>query len=355
MEGWHALLAVYCAVFFMTWPSVIRGEECTLDGVRGVLVPGEQCDLFWEKTMNELDNNSVNANESAIVCCPVFQSEPNCGKVSQYDGTFSHDSRETQLDQFPWAVVISYRWFSKTVCSGSLITREFVLSAAHCYSQPRKALLPTQYRVRLGDWDLNIDKDCQYVDGAQVCNEYPPVEIPVRTIVNHRLYEPKRRDFLHDIALLRLARPVEYGALISPVCMPSWSRQVPQEIVGQDFTATGWGKTHAFMALQRKLKIGMSGLNMTVCMRAYKMTAPEVPQVQLCIGGKRRRDVCYGDSGGALMRRENDLSRWTQVGIISFGANHCDQGFPGVYTNVAFYLDWIQRVIQDATGVASGA
>lgn len=40
-----------------------------------------------------------------------------------------------------------------------------------------------------------------------------------------------------------------------------------------------------------------------------------------------------------MMRIE---SRWTQLGIVSFGNKCGEPGYPGVYTRVSQYLDWIK-------------
>jgi elastase-2/chymotrypsin-like protease len=33
-------------------------------------------------------------------------------------------------------------------------------------------------------------------------------------------------------------------------------------------------------------------------------------------------------------------------GVVSFGTQKCGTGFPGVYTNLAFYVDWIRSKLR---------
>jgi secreted trypsin-like serine protease len=65
---------------------------------------------------------------------------------------------------------------------------------------------------------------------------------------------------------------------------------------------------------------------------------------QICAGGVNAQDSCGGDSGGPLIFKGevNLRPRFVQYGIVSFGPRSCGiKGIPGVYTKVAFYVDWI--------------
>jgi len=70
---------------------------------------------------------------------------------------------------------------------------------------------------------------------------------------------------------------------------------------------------------------------------------------QMCAGGINAQDSCDGDSGGPLIYKGevNLRPRFVQYGIVSFGPRSCGvKGFPGVYTKVAFYVDWILSVMR---------
>lgn len=55
-------------------------------------------------------------------------------------------------------------------------------------------------------------------------------------------------------------------------------------------------------------------------------------------------DSCQGDSGGPLQFFNQNVHMADIVGIVSFGIG-CGYRLPAIYTRVAYYVDWIERIV----------
>lgn len=109
-----------------------------------------------------------------------------------------------------------------------------------------------------------------------------------------------------------------------------------ESVPGVEATISGWGAIHQSGPTSEKLQIVHVPLVAKAkCNDAYSSLGG-VPAGQICAaypeGGK---DACQGDSGGPL------TIDGRLAGIVSWGNGCAKKGYPGVYTEVAAFREWI--------------
>lgn len=230
-------------------------------------------------------------------------------------------------------------------CGCVLINEHYVLTASHCVNGRD---IPTTWRpsrIHLGEWDTSTNPDCVGSDCA------PEVQkIPISKATPHPQYAPNSRNQYNDIALIRLAHPVTLNDFVKPICLPVETNLRAKLHVGEAMEVSGWGKTETVSASTRKLKVRVNGVDRTSCNTVYSRQNVAIGNTQICAGGERGRDSCRGDSGGPLVATDNSNPRQIStylVGLVSYGPSPCGQaGWPGVYTKVSEFVDWIQESLE---------
>ncbi|CAG2169584.1 unnamed protein product [Oppiella nova] len=79
------------------------------------------------------------------------------------------------------------------------------------------------------------------------------------------------------------------------------------------------------------------------CAQKYKQKKYSLYKSQLCTWNYKQ-DACQGDSGGPLVEIVNGKA--TLVGVVSYGST-CADDYPGVYTQVSYFLKWIKTITKD--------
>merc|ERR1719295_151620 len=225
---------------------------------------------------------------------------------------------EATAHSFPWmaALFVDGKYF----CGGSLISEEWVLTAAHCVDGEA-----TEVRVLLGAHNIRIG------------SEAGRTERTTMMFFTHPEYDASLLQ--NDIALVHLGDPVEFSNSIRPVCLPTHS-DAGDSLAGLEVLASGWGrpKDNATGISPVLREVSVTTIDNLTCASQYPTV---VTKKILCISGLNGRSTCKGDSGGPLHLINQGV--FTQVGVTSFGSVFgCEVNMHAGFTRTAAYLQWIE-------------
>lgn len=252
----------------------------------------------------------------------------------------------------------SYHKIFETSCGATLIDRQTLLTAAHCFPQEfeyfdeknsrwyqyRTSInsIVSSYSVYLGIHSL---KDIERVEANSTLKS-----IHKRSIKSVKLHEHfESTNFLNDIAIVKLDKRVELSSKIQVACLPlEQTNNYP--VVNSTVWVPGWGHQQEENHLSTPVDLNYAKLtvyNSTHCTESgYGMDEHRVDwDSQICAGDLvRSQSPCDGDSGGGLYTKEmiNGKHRPFVAGVVSYGDN-CDGITPNVYTRTSYYLKWIRR------------
>ena len=234
--------------------------------------------------------------------------------------------------QYPWQARI--KALNRAVggyvhrCGGIVVTRQHVLTAAHCVVE----LGPHSLKVTAGDWQFGKH------DGAEQ-------ELQVANVHIHRKYG-RRTSHNNDIALLLLKESrgttLNFGPFVQPACLPGADTEY---VWNTECEVSGWGRTADGGPISDILR----GVMVPLVSDQF-CSAPEVHQGRfvrgrmfcagLTCGGP---DACGGDSGGPLVCRDPNTGRFTAFGIVSSGDPMGCGRKPGLYTKLSGFANWLLR------------
>lgn len=228
---------------------------------------------------------------------------------------------------------------SESVCTGSLIARDIVLTAAHCVSSKTSS-----------------DK----VDVLFGLTNVKATTIAAKDWIINPDYSPSddQTKAWNDIAIVKLssAAPADFKLAVLPT-----TETYQQLLVGSKLTFAGYGITNPMVRDYKKDQngnpiLGKDGQPQTIELssegsgtlrKVSNMVVTHITsdQKEISLDQKNLKGACHGDSGGPALLQLQDGTQ-IQVGVTSRGTNklgNCNEGV--IYTGVFGQLDFIAKAV----------
>uniref|UniRef100_A0A8I6ANC9 Coagulation factor VII n=1 Tax=Rattus norvegicus TaxID=10116 RepID=A0A8I6ANC9_RAT len=225
----------------------------------------------------------------------------------------------------PWQAVLKFN--EALLCGAVLLDTRWIVTAAHCFDKFGKLVNIT---VVLGEHDFSEKEGTEQVR-------------LVEQVIMPNKYTRGRTD--HDIALVRLHRPVTFTDYVVPLCLPerAFSENTLASI--RFSRVSGWGQLLDRGATALELMvIEVPRLMTQDCLEHAKHSAntPRITENMFCAGYMDgTKDACKGDSGGPHATHYHGT--WYLTGVVSWGEGCAAIGHIGVYTRVSQYIDWLVK------------
>ncbi|XP_036409581.1 complement factor D-like [Megalops cyprinoides] len=225
------------------------------------------------------------------------------------------EGKEAEPHSRPYMATIQRR--GEHDCGGFLVAEKWVMTAAHCTGEDT---------VVLGAHSLRNNESTKQVFTIEAFHRHPNA-----SNTGH-----------HDIALFKLKQPATLTSAVQTIAFQRSGEDVP---AGSEVTTAGWGYTTNNIKPDTLQEVSLTVLSHQQCANRDhyrdKLTS-DMMCASSCTGKRTRllcKDACMGDSGGPLIYKD------MAVGIVMGGGDCGKYDYPGVYTVISHYVDWIDSIM----------
>ena len=263
----------------------------------------------------------------------------------------------------PWLVTFT-QIFSpttpKAMCRGSIISQNWILTAAQCFYKVETYNPDIPVSIFAGAGSL-YHPDLRYFLGT----------IEEADIRIHHLYS--QSNFIvkaHDIALVKVSEGIKFNGFVKPIKldrgMPDLSSTREQTLHDVEKPSTNhytivakspgylsWSKVtstqidncfdlYDYFVTDKLISDYPSSLKIDYV--SYEYFDAEFLSVMQCVQSEREKEqkenpLCQDNLGSPLIKTFNKTV--SLVGIMSWGEDCLGEGSPGIYTKISTLLEWI--------------
>ncbi|KAH8318274.1 hypothetical protein KR074_006834, partial [Drosophila pseudoananassae] len=210
--------------------------------------------------------------------------------------------------QFPHQIALRNR--GSFICGGSILSNNYVLTAAHCVKSGNNVTPASQLDVQAGSLTLS--------DGG--------VRVKVAAVTVNPSYKGKG----HDVAVLRLEKNLDFSSQIKAIKLAT--SDPPNDATVE---ISGWGRISQGGPISNNLLyLRVKHISRETCQRRYMR---DLYDTTMCLLHDSKKGACNGDSGGPATY-EGQL-----VGVASFVIGGCARAAPDGYERVSKLNQWIKE------------
>lgn len=237
---------------------------------------------------------------SLIVLSGAHPTSRIVGGVDAVEGQFPHQ--------------ISLRRNGSHICGGSIISRNYILTAAHCVGVEDENGVYHVYDPNL--FTIRAGSTHRLMGGV------------VKQVVHIKVHE-NYGNFINDVALLKLDSSLVYSQNIQPI--PLATSEVP---VGSNVIVSGWGRLKTGGDIPVKLQWNtLESISKLKCLTSIFMSSDAL----ICLAHQEGNGACNGDSGGPATFNDE------LVGVAGFVVGGCGTKNPDGYAKVYYHVNWIKE------------